>query len=101
MYFKTLSSVLLLTALAGASPLNITARNPVLPPADNRYQLSCSTCNNFKGELRYLYATGKCETLESGEQFYACVKPYHCGICMIFKDEQCKYFQLVVLRGSC
>jgi hypothetical protein len=94
MNFSTFTPILLMVAVAVASPLDITAREPVLPPTDNWFQTSCSTCNNLKGDLRYLYPTGKCETLPTGEQFYNCVKPYNCGICMVFQDEQCKRFDM-------
>jgi hypothetical protein len=80
-----------LFALTAATPLSNRAHDPVLSRAANSLHMSCSKCINFKGNIRYLYATGKCETLENGEQYYACGKPYRCGICMIFQGEQCKY----------
>jgi len=79
--------------LAAATPLstnafNLTARED-LPPADPTGE-PCGKCLNDKGQRRYLYASGKCNTLDNGEKYHACQKPYRCGICMLFKGEQCK-----------
>jgi hypothetical protein len=87
----------MLAVLTAASPLDtgITPFNVTelvvgdLPPADPTGQ-PCGKCLNDHGQRRFLYASGKCNTLPDGERYAACTKPTRCGICMLFKGEQCK-----------
>jgi hypothetical protein len=92
MIFNILTLMLALMASAIASPTDITARED-LPPADTSNE-SCAKCINDKGNIEYLWASGKCNTLPDGHTYYACGKLYRCGICMLFKGEQCKQLHL-------
>jgi hypothetical protein len=93
MAFNNISNLLLslsIILLTTANPLDFTSRSPQLPPADP-LNLACDKCIDHSGDITFLWANGQCNTLPDGKKYYACGKPYRCGICMLFKGEQCKY----------
>jgi hypothetical protein len=89
--------ILAFTILTSASPHDIVMRDlEDLPPADPT-GLACDKCIDHRANITFLYANGKCNTLDNGMKYYACGKPYRCGICMLFKGEQCKSYEYDVI----
>ncbi|KAH3951367.1 hypothetical protein HBH70_089850 [Parastagonospora nodorum] len=78
-----------LASLSMATPVDVYLRDIITLPPASTSNMACQRCLNSTGNPNYLYANGKCNTLDNGDKYYACSSRWRCGICMMFKGEQC------------